>query len=188
MYETPREERLYLPEGYEPWVISHYGRHGARFLTSQNLYDSVYDVFFQEASKDNLTEYGAEVYDKLLSIKPYIDGNAGALTRKGEEQHRRIAARMKRRFRSVFKDDPQISAVSSTAPRCVRSMEVFCEALKSGPIEMRSDSADLRILNPFACLEPCDAVNYTSEASWKPYFRSYCDELIDTSPFEVKLF
>lgn len=188
MYETPREERLYLPEGYEPWVISHYGRHGARFLTSQNLYDSVYDVFFQEASKDNLTEYGAEVYDKLLSIKPYIDGNAGALTRKGEEQHRRIAARMKRSFRSVFKDDPQISAVSSTAPRCVRSMEVFCEALKSGPIEMRSDSADLRILNPFACLEPCDAVNYTSEASWKPYFRSYCDELIDTSPFEVKLF
>lgn len=101
MYETPSEERLYLPEGYEPWVISHYGRHGARFLTSQNLYDSVYDVFFQEASKDNLTEYGAEVYDKLLSIKPYIDGNAGALTRKGEEQHRRIAARMKRRFRSV---------------------------------------------------------------------------------------
>lgn len=188
MYENPVEENLSTSEGYEPWVISHYGRHGARFLTSSNLYDSVYDVFAEQEVAGNLTEYGKEVYDKLLSIKSYFDGNAGKLTRKGEQQHRDIAKRMKKRFPSIFESKPEISAISSTSPRAIKSMEAFCKALKCRKIEMRADSADLNITNPFANLEPCDAVNYSSKASWKPYFRAYTDDLIDTSPFEAKMF
>ncbi len=187
MYETPTEENLAVPDGYEPWVISHYGRHGARFLTAANLYDTVYDAFDHENEKGNLTEYGKEVYDKLLSIQKNFDGNAGALTQKGEQQHRQIAKRMKRRFPSVFKAKPEITAMSSTSPRAIKSMEVFCGAM-GGKIAMRADSTELNITNPFHILEPCDKKNMSAKASWKPYFRAYCEELIDTVPFEKRLF
>lgn len=187
MYAAPKEEKLTVPDGYRPWVISHYGRHGARFLTSADQYDIVYDAFAYEEAKGNLTEYGEKVYDKLLSIHKNFEGNAGALTQKGERQQRQIAKRMKKRFRSIFKTHPQISASSSITPRCIHSMQAFCDAL-GGDIEMRADTADLRVLNPFACLAPCDQQNLSSEASWQPYFRAYCDSLMDTVPFEMKLF
>lgn len=187
MYEEPVAERLTVPDGYEPWVISHYGRHGARYLTSANLYDSVYDVFAYENARNNLTEYGSQVYDRLLSIKKHFDSNAGALTGKGERQHRQIAKRMKRNYPSVFKSNPVITAVSSTSPRCIGSMEAFCSAL-GGNISMAADSSMLGILNPFGCLDGCDAERHSSKAAWKPYFRAYTEDLIDTAPFESRLF
>ena len=192
MYDFHEEEKLPVPEGYEPWVISHYGRHGARYLTSQNLYDSVYEVFEEAQNLENLTEYGKDVYRRLLSIKPQFEGNAGALTEKGRDQHRRLARRMRRRFPTVFRSEPVVTAVSSTTPRCRESMETFCSALKCDVLEMRADSSDLKYLNPFhssgADLAPCDARNLSSKASWRPYYKAYCEELVDTAPFEEKLF
>lgn len=184
MYEFQDEEKLPLPAGYEPWVISHYGRHGARFLTSQHLYDTVYDVFAEAESEGNLTGFGADIYDRFLSMKPFFDGRAGELTRKGREQHRRLALRMQRRFPSLFRQNPVVTAVSSTTPRCRESMEAFCSALRCRILDMASDSSDLKFLNPFhtagASLAGADARNLSSRASWRPYWKAYCDGIIDT--------
>ena len=43
------------PEGYEPFYISHYGRHGSRWLTSDNRYIWVNQHF---EDQKNLTKLG----------------------------------------------------------------------------------------------------------------------------------
>lgn len=181
MYEKPKEEKLSVPKGYEPWIISHYGRHGARFLTSENLYNSVYEAF--EWEKENLTEYGEIVYNRLLSIQNKFDGKAGALTQKGVKQHQQIAKRMKKRFRSIFSVRPNITAVSSTTPRCILSMKAFCGVIGKN-IKMRSDSADLYIMNPHTF----EKNEYNEKAWWRPFANAYCDSIINTSDFEKRLF
>ena len=41
-YDNPA--RTPAPEGYEPFYISHYGRHGARYILSNDQYDNVAEV------------------------------------------------------------------------------------------------------------------------------------------------
>ena len=47
-----------VPEGFQPFYISHYGRHGSRWLTSDSRYEWVNSQF---ADKRNLTPLGREV-------------------------------------------------------------------------------------------------------------------------------
>ena len=37
-YPTPTGHVTPAPDGYEPFYVSHYGRHGARYLTENNSY------------------------------------------------------------------------------------------------------------------------------------------------------
>ena len=53
------------PEGFEPFYISHYGRHGSRWVTSDNRYIWVNQQF---EDQKNLTKLGK---DALLRLSPF---------------------------------------------------------------------------------------------------------------------
>ena len=53
------------PEGYEPFYISHYGRHGSRWLPNDERYIWVNEQF---ANKKNLTKLGKKVRKRLAKI------------------------------------------------------------------------------------------------------------------------
>lgn len=44
-YPTPPEVSTPAPAGYEPFYISHYGRHGSRWMTADERYTEVVSVF-----------------------------------------------------------------------------------------------------------------------------------------------
>ena len=46
------------PEGYKPIFVSHYARHGSRWLATEGQYKGVIDAF---ADKSNLTSIGKKV-------------------------------------------------------------------------------------------------------------------------------
>lgn len=46
------------PEGKKPFYISHYGRHGSRYISSRSGYDIPYVMMQQADSLDELTEEG----------------------------------------------------------------------------------------------------------------------------------
>ena len=73
------------PEGYEPFYISHYGRHGSRWLTSDARYTWVNEHF---ADTKNLTKLGKDVRKRLEKIWKNAKGNGGQLTALGARQHR----------------------------------------------------------------------------------------------------
>lgn len=115
------------PEGYHPFYISHYGRHGSRWLPSDSRYEWVNQQFADNA---NLTKLGKSVKRRLQKVWKNAKGNGGKLTPLGAQQHRGIAQRMVSRFVEVFSDGCRsIEARSSTYDRCQKSMQAFCTAL-----------------------------------------------------------
>ena len=132
------------PEGYEPFYISHYGRHGSRWLTNDNRYIWVNKHF---EDQKNLTKLGKSVRKRLAKIWKDAKGNGGKLTALGARQHRGIASRMYQNFPQLFTSDADITAHSSVVGRCRSSMLAFLEALGnlSGrkDLEAITDSADM---------------------------------------------
>ena len=126
-YPVVASERVEVPEGYDPFYISHYGRHGSRWLPSAERYDWVMAQF---ADDKNLTPQGRSVKKRLKKICRDARGNAGQLTPLGAGQHRQIARRMAENYPEMFSgDDTRILARSSTVPRCRASMLAFLGAL-----------------------------------------------------------
>ena len=91
-YENhPRAAATPAPEGYEPFYISHYGRHGARYILSNDQYDNVAEVLRRARADGKLTARGIDACDRFLAIYPHLKGRAGDLTPKGQMQHRRLS-------------------------------------------------------------------------------------------------
>ena len=109
--------------GYTPYYISHYGRHGSRYLIRPADYDKPYMTLRKLADAGMLTEKGLEVFDKVGQIREEARGREGELTQLGAEQHRGIAKRMFERFPEVFKGKTNIDAKSTIVIRCILSME-----------------------------------------------------------------
>ena len=137
-------EILSAPEGYEPFYISHYGRHGSRWLTNDDRYIWVNKHF---EDQKNLTKLGKSVRKRLAKIWKDAKGNGGKLTTIGARQHRGIASRMYQNFPQIFTSDANITAHSSVVGRCRSSMLAFLEALGNlsdrKDLEAITDSADM---------------------------------------------
>lgn len=118
------------PRGYRPFYISHYGRHGSRWLISTEYYkDPV--AFLKKANEEGmLTPKGQDVLRRMETVEEAARGRYGELTRLGAEQHRQIAGRMFKNFPEVFKGNVAIDAKSTIVIRCILSMEAFCMRLK----------------------------------------------------------
>lgn len=127
-YDNPVQTSA--PKGYKPFYISHYGRHGSRWLLHDSEYEEVMDVFKAADADGAFTDRGREVYDRVMRV--YDDGidRAGDLTPLGAEQHREIAGRMYRNFPEIFRGGAVVDAQATTVVRCVLSMSAFCERLK----------------------------------------------------------
>lgn len=118
------------PEGYEPFYISHLGRHGSRYLTNEKDYQWAFELFEEAYANRALTPLGIEVYQRLGEVWAEAEGMAGSLSPLGVRQQKGIAFRMYKSFRELFSDSLSIMACSTIVPRCVLSMTAFCEQLK----------------------------------------------------------
>lgn len=122
-YPGPQKQLSPAIEGYTPYYISHYGRHGSRYMIGKNDYDRPYDQMKKAADAGMLTEKGIEVMEKVRQIRDEAKGRDSELTPLGAQQHRDIAKRMYERFPEVFKGKTHIDAKSTTVIRCILSME-----------------------------------------------------------------
>jgi hypothetical protein len=131
-YAYPVTESLNTPapKGYKPFYISHYGRHGSRYLISDNDYKWVINKLQDAHSHGALTPLGENVLARLDTIWAEAEGRGGELSPLGARQHHDIAQRMYRAFPEVFAGNPKITAASTNVMRCAHSMFAFVEGLK----------------------------------------------------------
>ncbi len=118
------------PKGYQPFYISHYGRHGSRYLISDNDYSGLLGQLNEAARHGALSDKGLKLLSQLDTIWEEARGRGGELSPLGVRQHKAIAGRMYDAFPDVFKNNPEITAKSTTVMRCAHSMFSFIEALK----------------------------------------------------------
>ena len=139
------------PQGKKPFYISHYGRHGSRYLSSRKGYDIPYNYLMLADSLGLLTPIGKEVMREMRVIIDDSEGRWGDLTGLGKCQHRQIACRMVERFPEVFIDHAFVDARSTTVNRCVLSMGAAIQQLVAlNPnldVTMRASKQDMWYLN-----------------------------------------
>ncbi|MFV0418787.1 MAG: histidine-type phosphatase [Dysgonomonas sp.] len=118
------------PKGYIPFYISHFSRHGSRYLISDSQYKYVLDLLSDANKRKVLTPLGEDVYIRMLKVWAEVEYRGGDLSPAGVREHRGIAERMFNSFPEVFKGDIEIDACATTVLRCALSMDAFCERLK----------------------------------------------------------
>ena len=110
------------PAGKRPFYLSHYGRHGSRYLSNRKGYDIPYKILQKADSLGKLTPVGQHVKHQLELIIEDSEGRWGDLSELGKQQHRGIARRMMIRFPEIFEGKARIDAKSTIVNRCVLSM------------------------------------------------------------------
>ena len=68
------------PKGYKPFYISHYGRHGSRYLIGDRDYKWLVDLFEEAHRAHALTGLGEDTYRRLLKVWEEAEGHGGDLT------------------------------------------------------------------------------------------------------------
>ena len=122
-YPEPTKTLTPAPKGKKPFYISHYGRHGSRFIINHRDYDYPYFTLLLADSLGKLNARGQEILGRLKLLREDAMDRHGELTPLGAQQHRDIAHRMYERFPEVFKGDVCVDAKSTTVIRCILSME-----------------------------------------------------------------
>ena len=144
-YPGPSQQVLTpAPAGYEPFYISHYGRHGSRYMTDNKYYVQAIGKLDTAAQLGILTPKGADVLAKLRTGYADAKMRDGDLTKLGGRQHREIAHRMYDRFPEVLSLPLRVDAKSSTVGRCMISMFNFCQELQglNPALDIRMDASN----------------------------------------------
>ena len=110
------------PEGKKPFYISHFGRHGSRYISSRSGYDIPYVMMQQADSLDELTPEGQKVLQEMNLVMRNTENRWGELTGFGKKQMQQIGQRMAERFPEVLCPGATVTGISTTVPRCIESM------------------------------------------------------------------
>ena len=130
-YPGPKAKALTkAPEGYTPFYISHYGRHGSRYMSNNEYYVTAINKLDSAQQMGILTKLGEDVLAKLRI--GYADAwhRDGDLSKLGAQQHHDIAHRMYERFPELLSQPLCIDAKASTSRRVMLSMFNFCQELQ----------------------------------------------------------
>lgn len=185
-FDAPRVEEP-APKGFKPFYISHYGRHGARYIYNDSEYELLHDVFTRAENAGILTPLGKELHGRFMQVYPHFYGRAGELTRLGQEQHRMLAHRLVEAYPEMFRKRPVVNAVSSTYSRCIMSMNAFCDELRCAGLQVDEDvdGRDMAYLVPYTKHNP----KYKGEdQSWRVEYAEYFDSRFDRNAFYGRLF
>jgi Histidine acid phosphatase. len=122
--------RTPAPEGYKPFYISHFGRHGSRWLASEPEYSKVHDLMKKAYDDVVLTPLGIKLLGQLDTVCADAEGRWGELSPRGVEEQKGVARRMYQSFPEVFSDGAHVQSRSTTVFRTILSMAAFDEGLK----------------------------------------------------------
>lgn len=129
-YQAPKVTLTPVPEGYEPFYISAFARHGSRYLTKKKKYDEPLAVLRKAESEGVLTADGKRALRIVEALAKEADGRYGELTPKGAQQHRDLIRRMYENYPQVFTAGTHVDARSTYKTRAFLSMAAACVELK----------------------------------------------------------
>lgn len=160
------------PKGYKPFYISHYGRHGSRYLISDGDYMNVKATIDSAYRGGALSPLGIDLKKRLDNLMTETYRRGGDLSPLGVRQHRGIAERMVSNYPEVFRGDAEVSARSTLVPRCILSMDAFCERLKELNPKLSTTRESSNRYMDYLCYHSPESNAYTSKI-WKEQYRKF---------------
>lgn len=178
-----------IPEGFEPVYLSHYGRHGSRWVINKEIHNMLVNQLSEQKSEGNLTPEGERTLEAVKRLQAHTKGHWGELSPLGERQHKGIADRMMKRFPTLFKGNTKVIARSSVEPRCIISMAAFSEQLKEGngalDIERHATPSDMEFIS---YATPQASAVGKEKAPWRKEFNPVKDSLTRAETTAAKIF
>ena len=177
-YPTPSGKLTPAPDGYIPFYISHYGRHGSRNMIDAIDSKEAREFLRQAESDGKLTKLGKKTLLYLDTIIDNMDERYGELTQVGHNQHRNIAKRMFNAYPQIFSDAISVDARSTQVHRCILSMGAFCQELKSlNPKLKITNNASLRDMF-FMCNDIHLGAHKASDnhVRWHKMYNAFCEQ------------
>ncbi len=176
------------PEGYVPFHIEHYGRHGSRWLLSRRDYTVPRDVLRDAHKAGVLTERGERAYATVERMADDAKSHYGDLTALGALQHRGIAKRMYNNFPEIFADSAYVDAKSTVVIRCILSMaNELVELAKINPqLKITQESTEAN--QWFLQNSDRDTVAHALRRKADPVYFDFAKDHTDPYPFMGKLF
>ena len=174
------------PEGYEPFFINHYGRHGSRWLIHGKTYSWPVEIMEKAQSEGKLTRRGEEVLQILRQVLDASQGRLGELSDIGHEQHQGIARRMYQNFPQVFQDGAPVVARSTVVIRCILSMQNEVDVLASlNPrLHITTDASEATMYY----MNYRDSVARALRATMMPELKKYREKWVNPKGLMKKLF
>lgn len=129
--ETIPPSQTPAPEGYVPFHLEHYGRHGSRWLLGADDYLVPIKNLEKAEKAGKLTPLGEKTLNALREIEKASHGRLGELSDKGARQHYTIGKRMAQNYPEIFTPDADLTAKSTTVIRCIISMAYALEGIQS---------------------------------------------------------
>lgn len=185
----PATEKLTkTPKGYEMYYLSHYGRHGSRWLLNENDYLNVIKPLRKAKEQGKITPIGEEVLNKLEAFYPCTINRLGDLTQVGERQHHGIGRRMTEHFPDLFSTkNLLIDARSTVVIRCILSMTAECEELTSFNPTARIHNDVSQAFQYYLNAPTPSRLRRNSREGWR-VIDSYRDKLTDSDRLMGLLF
>lgn len=172
-YPTPSGKYTPAPEGYTPFYISHYGRHGARFMSEDK--DVKNAIKFLKAYQ--LNELGEKTLAQLEKVDLIMKGKTGELTPLGYQQLREIAHRMYANYPTLLGGHTKVEARSTYIPRSIVSMSTFCLELQSQNSQLDItpivSNTDMPMLNKDRVKNPNRP---KAESKWYEGYLKFCNQ------------
>ena len=186
------------PKGYTPVYMSHYGRHGARYLLNGTQYERSVGVLEAAHDAGVLTSEGERVWS---IASEYYDKECrnrfGDLSSLGWEQHVRIANEVYMANRAFFRKRPMVRAGASQTPRSIVSMAAFCQGLlKVDPGLDITQSADVYDMdemcphhdtNPWRTAEKEEGY-FQRKDPWGTDLKAFIEKRLDYRAIVARLF
>lgn len=121
------------PKGFKPFYISHYGRHGSRFHTTESVFAEALHAMKAAQESSNLTDAGIYLLKQIDSLYNMHEGMWGTLAPKGVREQQKLARRLAERFPEVFKgkDAKKVECYSSDFHRCIVSLAAYSGSLSA---------------------------------------------------------
>ena len=160
------------PKGYKPVYISHYGRHGSRYLLNDRDYKWVIELLQQAADVQVLSSLGHSALERLQEVWKEAEFHGDELAPLGERQHRGIAERMFASFPEVFKGDARVFARSTTSMRCRNSMDAFVDRLRELNPRLQIRHETKRVYMSYLNYHSPEHMSF-NDGPWKELYRKF---------------
>ncbi len=185
------------PDGYKPFYINGYFRHGARHVDENVTYARVYDALESANASDNLTDFGKAIYLRLAPFKVNVQYREGDLTQIGYRQSRELGARLADNYPEVFDGNPYLKANATNVLRVSATMQSVVEGILSRRPELHVEEIDnsrafLGELNPYGSQCPdrlqIDADIVSGTGVWDTKYEAFRNSKIDAESFSSRIF
>lgn len=189
-YPVPKYSDTKAPKGYTPFYVSHYGRHGSRYLIGATRYTHSTEMMDKLHEEGLLTAEGEALRRDLMAMKEAHAGQDGILTQVGSREHQGISSRLYKRAKKVFqqKNRRDVLVVSTPVHRVLQSAFNFTGTLKGLEPDLRFQLYSGDKYKDYLARSVPDSVKNPLEEKSNAVLEQMRDELLSGSKVGNKIF